>query len=323
MDFENLEEFDLGFTDANFDGLLEVEEKLEMESSSSCSDSSETASPPAAGMPMEFENAHKAFNFFQQQHHHSHHNHYDECPNFINLEEETFHGEEVVVFPFSHGAASSVTPKHSDKIKKEIPSHSPKVMERKLSGPFSTPDKRKRKHSKTYGKVLSTIKSNRAKPAQVVECSVVPKKDQRIKGVVYCINGESKRWDGRQWRRLCVVESCHSAARGAGDLCIAHSKGQLKKVVIGDEVVEVVSLEGASAAKATAIAEVPEIVAAVAAATDGDVNPESMHPHSHFTRQLSKRKSEDELDCSPRMKMNKMVHGKDDQSVSGDSEYTD
>lgn len=124
-------------------------------------------------------------------------------------------------------------------------------------------DGRKRKNSKPYGRVLSTIKSNRAKQAHVMECAEIPKKENRVKGVVYVVNGDAKRWDGRQWRRLCIVHDCHSAARGSGDLCIAHSKGELQKVVIDNEVVEVVALGEEAAAQATAIAPVPSVIAAM------------------------------------------------------------
>jgi len=137
----------------------------------------------------------------------------------------------------------------------------------KRASPFPPADKRKRKQVKQYGKVFSTIKSNRAKQAeQVFVCTSVPRREERVKGAVYCINGDNRRWDGRQWRRLCVVEDCHSAARGSGDLCVAHSKGELKKVVLGNEVVEVVQFTEEAIAEATAVTErkVPELLAALA-----------------------------------------------------------
>ncbi|GBG25590.1 tRNA-specific adenosine deaminase 1 [Hondaea fermentalgiana] len=160
----------------------------------------------------------------------------------------------------------------------------------------SSRDGRKRKVVKPYGKVLSTIKSNRAKQAEVKECASIPKKEHRVKGVVYVIAGEAKRWDGRQWRRLCIVHDCHSAARGSGDLCIAHSKGEMQKVMIDNEVVEVVALGEEAAAQATAIAPVPSVIAAMRSAQPVNAST-SMHSrkrkadHSLVSSSSSQQKS--------------------------------
>ncbi|CAK9019300.1 tRNA-specific adenosine deaminase 1, partial [Durusdinium trenchii] len=147
----------------------------------------------------------------------------------------------------------------------QIPRHDSSTSTMSMT-PRKLQDGRKRKHTREYNKVLSTIKSNRAKQANVQVCAHTPKKDQRQKGVVYIIHGESKRWDGRQWRRLCVVENCHSAARGATDFCICHGKGELKQAVIGDEVVEVLALDKEAVASATAVAPATDVISAVKAA---------------------------------------------------------
>mmetsp|Transcript_9700 Transcript_9700/g.17070 ORF Transcript_9700/g.17070 Transcript_9700/m.17070 type:complete len:361 (-) Transcript_9700:79-1161(-) len=103
-----------------------------------------------------------------------------------------------------------------------------------------TGETRKRTNGKV-SKVISTITSNRAKPAKTIVCSEAPRKELRQKGTVYQINDERKKWDGRQWRRLCVVEGCCSAARGATDFCIVHGRGEITKAVVDNEEIEVLS----------------------------------------------------------------------------------
>mmetsp|Transcript_6942 Transcript_6942/g.19535 ORF Transcript_6942/g.19535 Transcript_6942/m.19535 type:complete len:290 (-) Transcript_6942:323-1192(-) len=99
----------------------------------------------------------------------------------------------------------------------------------------------KRKGGKKANKVISTIKSNRAKPAKTIECKEVPRKETRVKGAVYKIGEERKKWDGRQWRRLCIVEDCCSAARGATDFCIVHGRGEVTRQIVNNEEIEVVT----------------------------------------------------------------------------------
>lgn len=57
-----------------------------------------------------------------------------------------------------------------------------------------------------------------------LEAGAPPKKEYRVKGRVYIVQNERKKWDGRQWRRLCVAEDCSCAARGATLYCVNHGK---------------------------------------------------------------------------------------------------
>lgn len=50
-------------------------------------------------------------------------------------------------------------------------------------------------------------------------------KQQRLKGVIYVVDGVRKKWDGRQWRRLCTIASgCSAASRGTTPFCVAHGR---------------------------------------------------------------------------------------------------
>lgn len=63
------------------------------------------------------------------------------------------------------------------------------------------------------------------KPVQKEESEASPpKKEFRVKGRVYIVQNERKKWDGRQWRRLCIVDNCSCAARGATLYCVNHGK---------------------------------------------------------------------------------------------------
>lgn len=143
-------------------------------------------------------------------------------------------------------------------------------------------DGRRRQGATKYDcSVVAEFVSNRAKAAKVVNCASLPPKATRQHGYVYIVEstGETKKWDGRQWRRLCVVEQCHSAARGAGDFCISHSKGRLVEDCVNGEKVLVLKL-GAEAAAATA-----PIVSPAMAMVDAPQR-----------RLALKRRSEDDID---------------------------
>lgn len=116
-------------------------------------------------------------------------------------------------------------------------------------------DRRMREVVTEYeGSVVSDIVSNRAKEAMVIRCEFAPKKELRVKSAVYITKKFSKRWDGRQWRRLCIVAACHSAARGSTDFCISHGKGEVQTAIIGGEKVNLVtSPTSASMASAPAV----------------------------------------------------------------------
>jgi hypothetical protein len=62
--------------------------------------------------------------------------------------------------------------------------------------------------------------------ARTVLCEpgVKPTKEVRIKGTIYVIGGERKKWDGRQWRLVCCVDGCTAATRSTTNFCIAHGR---------------------------------------------------------------------------------------------------
>lgn len=110
---------------------------------------------------------------------------------------------------------------HSSAAKEQQPSEiSPKNID-------GSARRKKQKAPPKTQTVVSNITSNRAKRAQIIHCETTPEKEQRIKGAVYQIGDERKKWDGRQWRRLCIVVDCCSAARGSADFCIVHGRGEL------------------------------------------------------------------------------------------------
>jgi hypothetical protein len=89
-----------------------------------------------------------------------------------------------------------------------------------------TVDRRRRKVTAKLGVVHSSITSRRMKPAATFACADAPSKDLRVKGAVYVVGDERKKWDGRQWRRVCAVEGCCSAARGTTEFCIVHGRDE-------------------------------------------------------------------------------------------------
>jgi hypothetical protein len=89
-----------------------------------------------------------------------------------------------------------------------------------------TVDRRRRTVTAKLGVVHSSITSRRMKPATTFACADAPSKDLRIKGAVYVVGDERKKWDGRQWRRVCAVEGCCSAARGTTEFCIVHGRDE-------------------------------------------------------------------------------------------------
>jgi hypothetical protein len=54
------------------------------------------------------------------------------------------------------------------------------------------------------------------------EASAMPDKSLRVVGGIYMIAGERKKWDGRQWRRICCAGMCSAASRGTEKYCAAH-----------------------------------------------------------------------------------------------------
>ena len=54
----------------------------------------------------------------------------------------------------------------------------------------------------------------------------IPKRQFRVKGQIYVVNKIRKKWDGRQWRRLCQYKNCDHAARGSITFCVSHYKLQ-------------------------------------------------------------------------------------------------
>jgi hypothetical protein len=54
----------------------------------------------------------------------------------------------------------------------------------------------------------------------------MPDKNCRIVGRIYLLDGERKKWDGRQWRRVCCAGKCTAAQRGTDKFCIVHGRQQ-------------------------------------------------------------------------------------------------
>ena len=54
----------------------------------------------------------------------------------------------------------------------------------------------------------------------------MPDKSNRIVGRIYLLDGERKKWDGRQWRRVCCAGKCTAASRGTDKFCIVHGRQQ-------------------------------------------------------------------------------------------------
>ncbi len=50
----------------------------------------------------------------------------------------------------------------------------------------------------------------------------MPDKSLRVVGGIYMIAGERKKWDGRQWRRICCASNCGAASRGTEKYCAVH-----------------------------------------------------------------------------------------------------
>lgn len=101
--------------------------------------------------------------------------------------------------------------------------------EPKTEKPVSSNDSLKRKLShrgvESQSKFAKTESESRVKSVNTaLEAGAPPKKEYRMKGRVYIVQNERKKWDGRQWRRLCVAENCSCAARGATLYCVNHGK---------------------------------------------------------------------------------------------------
>jgi hypothetical protein len=58
------------------------------------------------------------------------------------------------------------------------------------------------------------------------EPGTMPDKNCRIVGRIYLLDGERKKWDGRQWRRVCCAGKCTAASRGTDKFCIVHGRQQ-------------------------------------------------------------------------------------------------
>jgi hypothetical protein len=56
----------------------------------------------------------------------------------------------------------------------------------------------------------------------ICEAGVTPEKSVRVVGGIYVIAGERKKWDGRQWRRICCEGICSAASRGTEKYCAVH-----------------------------------------------------------------------------------------------------
>lgn len=71
------------------------------------------------------------------------------------------------------------------------------------------------------------VKRKRKKCAEEdssVYMNSIPKRQFRVKGQIYVVNKIRKKWDGRQWRRLCQYKNCDHAARGSITYCVSHYK---------------------------------------------------------------------------------------------------
>jgi hypothetical protein len=56
----------------------------------------------------------------------------------------------------------------------------------------------------------------------ICEAGATPDKSLRVVGGIYMIAGERKKWDGRQWRRVCCAGNCGAASRGTDKYCTLH-----------------------------------------------------------------------------------------------------
>jgi hypothetical protein len=56
----------------------------------------------------------------------------------------------------------------------------------------------------------------------ICEAGATPDKSLRVVGGIYMIAGERKKWDGRQWRRVCCAGNCGAASRGTDKYCTVH-----------------------------------------------------------------------------------------------------
>jgi hypothetical protein len=65
-------------------------------------------------------------------------------------------------------------------------------------------------------------KQERRRLTTIICEGATPDKNMRVAGGIYLIAGERKKWDGRQWRRVCCAGNCCAASRGTGKYCTVH-----------------------------------------------------------------------------------------------------
>ena len=68
-------------------------------------------------------------------------------------------------------------------------------------------------------------KQERRRLTTIICEGATPDKNMRVAGGIYLIAGERKKWDGRQWRRVCCAGNCCAASRGTDKYCTVHLRG--------------------------------------------------------------------------------------------------
>jgi hypothetical protein len=78
------------------------------------------------------------------------------------------------------------------------------------------------------GVLASVLDPNGTNPSlQATSCT--PNKNMRVVRGIYLIAGGRKKWDGRQWRRVCCAGNSSAASRGTDKYCTVHLRGHAQQ----------------------------------------------------------------------------------------------